>query len=42
MALQNRKVYRFDNALAESFDGLCNSELIHRQGLWRNVEHVEM
>src|SRR6266849_5693082 len=28
-------------ALAESFNGLYKTELIHRQGPWRNVEHVE-
>jgi len=28
-------------ALAESFNGLYKNELIHRQGPWRNVEHVE-
>jgi hypothetical protein len=28
-------------ALAESFDGLYMTELIYRQALWRNVEHVE-
>lgn len=32
----------YDNALAESFNGLFKTELIHRQGPWRNVEHVEM
>ena len=31
----------YDNALAESFNGLYTSELIHRKGPWRNVEHVE-
>ena len=30
-----------DNALAESFNGLYKTELIHRKGPWRNVEHVE-
>jgi putative transposase len=29
------------NALAESFNGLYKTELIHRKGPWRNVEHVE-
>jgi hypothetical protein len=29
------------NALAESFNGLYKTELIHRRGPWRNVEHVE-
>jgi putative transposase len=27
--------------LAESFNGLYKTELIHRKGPWRNVEHVE-
>jgi putative transposase len=31
----------YDNALAESFNGLYKTELIHRQGPWRNIEHVE-
>jgi transposase InsO family protein len=31
----------YDNALAESFNGLYKTELIHRQGPWRSVEHVE-
>jgi putative transposase len=31
----------YDNALAESFNGLYKNELIHRKGPWRNVEHVE-
>lgn len=29
------------NALAQSFNGLYKTELIHRQGPWRNVEKVE-
>jgi putative transposase len=32
----------FDNALAESVNGLYKAELIRRQGPWRNVEHVEL
>ena len=31
----------YDNALAESFNGLYKTELIHRKGPWRNIEHVE-
>ena len=31
----------YDNALAESFNGFYKTELIHRKGPWRNVEHVE-
>ena len=30
----------YDNALAESVIGLYKTELIRRQGPWRNVEHV--
>lgn len=33
--------YRGINALAESFNGLYKTELIHRKGPWRNIEHVE-
>ena len=29
------------DALAESYNGLYKTELIHRKGPWRNVEHVE-
>ena len=32
----------FDNALAETVNGLYKTELIRRQGPWRNVEHVEL
>ena len=31
----------YDNALAESFNGLYKTELIYQKGPWRNVEHVE-
>ena len=31
----------YDNALAESFNGLYKTELIHRRGPWKNVDHVE-
>ena len=31
----------YDNALAESFNGQFKTELIHRKGPWRNIEHVE-
>jgi putative transposase len=31
----------FDNALAESFNGLYKWELIHRQGSWRGLDDVE-
>ena len=32
----------YDNALAESVNGLYKTELIRRQGPWRNVDHVEL
>jgi putative transposase len=32
----------YDNALAETVFGLYKTELIRRQGPWRNVEHVEL
>ena len=31
----------YDNALAESVIGLCETEVIHRRGPWRNLEAVE-
>jgi len=31
----------YDNALAESLNGLYKAEVIHRRGPWRNVEDVE-
>jgi transposase InsO family protein len=31
----------YDNALAESINGLYKAELIHRKGPWRGLEHVE-
>lgn len=31
----------YDNSLAESQMGLYNSELIHREGPWRDVDQVE-
>lgn len=31
----------YDNALAESINGLYKAEVIHRHGPWRNVEDVE-
>jgi putative transposase len=31
----------YDNALAESFNGLYKTELIHRRGPWKSVDHVE-
>ena len=32
----------YDNAMAESVNGLYKNELIRRQGPWRNAEHVEL
>jgi putative transposase len=32
----------YDNGLAESFNGIYKTELIRRQGPWRNAEHVEL
>ena len=32
----------YDNALAETVNGLYKAELIHRQGPWRSVEQVEL
>lgn len=32
----------YDNAMAESLNGLFKAELIWQQGPWRNVEHVEL
>lgn len=32
----------YDNALAETVNGLYKAELIHRQGPWRTVEQVEL
>jgi putative transposase len=34
-------IYRSINALAESFNGLYKTELIHRRGPWKNVDYVE-
>jgi len=32
----------YDNALAETINGLYKAEVIHRRGPWRNMEAVEM
>ena len=32
----------FDNALAETINGLYKTELIKKQGPWRGVDHVEI
>ena len=31
----------YDNALAESFNGLYKAELIHKEGPWRGLDDVE-
>ena len=31
----------YDNALAETINGLYKTEVIRRRGLWRNIEAVE-
>jgi transposase InsO family protein len=31
----------YDNALAESFNGLYKAELIHHEGPWQGLEDVE-
>ncbi len=31
-----------DNALAETINGLYKTELVHRQGPWRNMQELEM
>ncbi len=31
----------YDNAMAESFNGLYKTELIYHEGPWQNAEHVE-
>ena len=32
----------YDNALAESVNGLCKAELVHRRGPWRGLEDLEL
>ncbi len=32
----------YDNALAEAINGLYKTELVHRQGPWRNMQDLEM
>ena len=31
----------YDNALAETINGLCKAEVIHHRGPWRSLEAVE-
>ena len=32
----------YDDALAETINGLYKTELVHRQGPWRNMQGLEM
>jgi transposase InsO family protein len=32
----------YDNALAETINGLYKAELVHRQGPWRNMQDLDM
>ena len=32
----------YDNALAETINGLYKTELVHRQGPWRNMQDLEL
>jgi putative transposase len=32
----------YDNALAETVNGLYKTELIYRQGPWKTMEHLEL
>lgn len=32
----------YDNALAETVNGLYKTELVHRQGPWRNMQDLEL
>ena len=32
----------YDNALAETINGLCKAELIHRRALWKTKESLEL
>ncbi|MEI4235237.1 hypothetical protein V8324_20590, partial [Roseovarius sp. D22-M7] len=34
--------HRSINALAETINGLCKTELVHRQGPWRNMQDLKM
>jgi transposase InsO family protein len=38
---QNGKPDAYDNALAETINGLYKTEVIRRRGPWRNIEAVE-
>ncbi len=32
----------YDNAMAETINGLYKAEVIHRKGPWRNIQALEM
>lgn len=32
----------YDTAFAKTINGLYKTELVHRQGLWRNMQDLEM
>jgi transposase InsO family protein len=34
--------YSYDNALAKTINGLYRTELVHRQGPWRNMPDLEL
>ena len=36
------RISRYDNALAETVNGLYKAEVIHRRGPWRSFEAVEL
>ena len=36
------RVHSYDNALAETINGLYKTEVIKRQGPWRNADAVEI
>ncbi|QTQ34445.1 Uncharacterized protein ToN1_02650 [Aromatoleum petrolei] len=37
-----RSVGSYDNALAETINGLYKAEIIHRRGPWKSVEAVAL
>ena len=41
-AIYRRHLGSYDNALAETINGLYKEELIHRRGPWRTREAVEL
>ena len=38
----DRRATAYDNALAETVNGLYKTELIHRRGPWRTMEQLEL